>query len=190
MKYSILEIPEIILCEPIIHKDNRGFVYESFKRQSFENFLGYKVNFCQDNISYSKFGVIRGLHTNKPEFSQSKLISVLNGKILDIVVDFRVGSPTFGKHLSIELSNENKKQLFVPSGFLHGFSVLSNEAIVMMKIDRYFQEDTSIGVRYNDKDLSINWRIQKKFQILSNSDLNLETFNKISSPFKYNLHQK
>ena len=112
MKYSRLEIPEVVLCEPLVHNDNRGFVYESYKKKSFEEFLGFEVNFCQDNILYNNYGVIRGLHTNTPLFAQSKLVSVLKGKILDVAVDFRVGSPTFGKSLSLELSSENKKQLF------------------------------------------------------------------------------
>jgi dTDP-4-dehydrorhamnose 3,5-epimerase len=117
---------------------------------------------CQDNISYSKYGVIRGLHTNSLNHTQSKLVSVLKGKILDVAVDFRVESPTFGKVVSAELSCENKKQLFIPTGFLHGFSVLSEDAIVNIKIDRYFASGESIGARYDDEDLSIDWKITKK----------------------------
>lgn len=156
MKYIKLEIPELILCEPTLHRDNRGFVYESFKKEFFNNFLGFEVNFCQDNISFSKYGVVRGLHTNTLNFAQSKLISVLEGKIHDVAVDFRVGSPTFGKAISIELSSENNKQLFIPRGFLHGFSVLSQSALVMIKIDRYFANGESIGVKYNDEKLNID----------------------------------
>ena len=121
MNYKRTEISDIIVCESKIHEDNRGFVYESFKKESFEDFLGFNVDFCQDNISYSKYGVIRGLHTNTLNYAQSKLVSVLQGKILDVAVDFRVGSPTFAKYISMELSSENKKQLFIPRGFLHGF---------------------------------------------------------------------
>ena len=129
MTYKRLEIPELVLCEPTFHEDNRGFVFESFKKESFEDFLGFKVDFSQDNISYSKYGVVRGLHTNALTYSQSKLVNVLKGKILDVAVDFRVGSPSFGKVISIELKSEENKQLFIPRGFLLGLSVLSKDAL-------------------------------------------------------------
>lgn len=186
MNYKRTQIPEIIVCEPIIHSDDRGFVYESYKKESLENLLGFNVDFCQDNISYSKYGVIRGLHTNTLNYVQSKLVSVLQGKILDVAVDFRVGSPTFGKYISIELSSENKKQLFIPRGFLHGFSVLSNDAIVNIKIDRYFASDQSIGIKYDDKYLNIDWKIPKECVILFSGDKKLLNFNDNSSPFDYN----
>ena len=185
MKYTRLEIPHLILCEPKIHEDNRGFVFEAFKKDSFNNFLGFEVNFCQDNISYSKYGVIRGLHTNTLDFSQSKLVSVLQGKILDVAVDFRVGSPSFGKVVSMELNSEENKQLFIPRGFLHGFSILSEDALVMIKIDRYFASGESIGIKYDDEDLAIDWKIDKKFVILSEADKKLSNFKDIKSPFIY-----
>ncbi|RBQ30927.1 dTDP-4-dehydrorhamnose 3,5-epimerase [Arcobacter sp. FW59] len=185
MNYKRLEIPELILCEPTFHKDNRGFVFESFKKESFDNFLGFNVDFCQDNISYSKYGVIRGLHTNSLNFAQSKLISVLKGKILDIAVDFRVGSPTFSKFVSVELSSEENKQFFIPRGFLHGFSVLSEDALVMIKIDRYFAQGESIGVRYDDEDLNIDWRVKKELITLSDSDKKLSNFKDVNSSFIY-----
>ena len=186
MNYKRLEIPELILCEPKLHEDNRGFVFESFKKKSFNLFVGFEVDFCQDNISYSKYGVIRGLHTNTLDFAQSKLVSVLQGKILDVAVDFRVGSPSFGKVVCIELDSVENKQLFIPRGFLHGFSVLSQDAIVNIKIDRYFAAGQSIGVRYDDEYLNIDWKIPKELQILSNVDKKLLNFNDISSPFDYN----
>ena len=185
MTYKRLEIPELVLCEPTFHKDNRGFVFESFKKESFEDFLGFKVDFSQDNISYSKYGVVRGLHTNTLDFSQSKLVSVLQGKILDVAVDFRVGSPSFGKVVSVELNSEENKQLFIPRGFLHGFSVLSEDAIVNIKIDRYFAAGESIGVKYDDKDLSIDWKISAKDIILSKVDIELKLFKDVISPFDY-----
>lgn len=185
MNYKILEIPELILCEPKFHKDNRGFVFESFKKESFDNFLGFNVDFCQDNISYSKYGVIRGLHTNTLDYAQSKLVSVLKGKILDVAVDFRVGSPTFGKFVSIELNSEENKQLFIPRGFLHGFSVLSKDALVMIKIDRYFTLGESIGVKYDDEDLNIDWKIKKESVIVSEADKNLLAFKDTKSSFIY-----
>lgn len=186
MKYSRLEIPELILCEPKINEDNRGFVYESFKKESFNDFLGFDVDFCQDNLSYSKYGVIRGLHTNTLNHAQSKLISVLKGKILDVAVDFRIGSPTYGKSIAIELSCENHKQFFIPRGFLHGFSILSEDAVVLIKIDRYFAEGESIGVKYDDENLDIDWKIPKDLEILSDGDKKLLNFNSFSSPFNYN----
>lgn len=130
--------------------------------------------------------MIRGLHTNTVNFAQSKLVSVLKGKILDVIVDFRVGSPSFGKSISIELGEDNKKQLFVPRGFLHGFSVLSEDSIVMIKIDRYFASGESIGVKYDDEDLNIDWKIEKKNVILSKGDKELGSFIESLSPFLYN----
>lgn len=185
MRYKRLEIPELILCEPTLYKDNRGFVYEAFKKESFDEFVGFEVDFCQDNISYSKYGVIRGLHTNSFNYAQSKLVSVLQGKILDVAVDFRIGSPTFGQAISVELDNTENKQLFIPRGFLHGFSVLSEDAIVNIKIDRYFAAGESIGVKYDDKDLSIDWKISAKDIILSKADIELKLFKDVISPFDY-----
>lgn len=185
MNYKRLEIPDLVLCEPTFHKDNRGFVYESFKKDSFNNFLGFEVDFCQDNISYSTYGVIRGLHTNTLIYSQSKLVNVLKGKILDVAVDFRIGSPSFGKTVSIELNSEKNKQLFIPRGFLHGFSVLSKDALVMIKVDRYFALGESIGVRYNDEDLNIDWKIKKESVIVSEADKNLLAFKDTKSLFVY-----
>lgn len=185
MKYTKLEISDVVLCEPLLHNDNRGFVYESYKKVTFNDFLGFEVNFCQDNILYNNYGVIRGLHTNTPSFVQSKLISVLKGQILDVAVDFRIGSPTFGKSVSVELSSKNKKQLFVPKGFLHGFSVLSSDAIVMIKIDNYLANGQSIGIKYDDDFLNIDWKIQKEKVILSDSDNKLSKFKEILSPFNY-----
>ena len=185
MRYKRLEIPELVLCEPTLHKDNRGFVFEAFKKESFDEFVGFEVDFCQDNISYSKYGVIRGLHTNSLNHAQSKLVSVLQGKILDVAVDFRVGSPTFGRAISVELDSCENKQLFIPRGFLHGFSVLSQDAIVNIKIDRYFASSESIGVRFDDKDLAINWNLRNKDIILGEGDKNLKSFKELKSPFTY-----
>ncbi|MCT7574632.1 dTDP-4-dehydrorhamnose 3,5-epimerase [Aliarcobacter butzleri] len=185
MNYERLEIPDLVLCEPKIHEDNRGFVFEAFKKESFNNFLGFEVNFCQDNISYSKYGVIRGLHTNTLNYAQSKLVSVLQGRILDVAVDFRVGSPNFGKFICVELDSMKNKQLFIPRGFLHGFSVLSKDALVMIKIDRYFALGESIGVKYDDEDLNIDWKIKKESVIVSEADKNLLAFKDTKSPFIY-----
>jgi len=185
MYYTRLDIPELILCEPILHEDNRGLVFEAFKKESFDDFLGFNVKFCQDNISHSKYGVIRGLHANTLDFAQSKHVSILEGKILDVAVDFRVGSPTFGKVVCVELDSVENKQLFVPRGFLHGFSVLSDKAIVNIKIDRYFAAGQSVGVRFDDKDLNIDWKINQTDIILSEADMNLCLFKDAISPFNY-----
>lgn len=181
MMYERLSITEVVLCTPILHKDNRGYVYESFKEESFCTFLEFNIHFCQDNISWSQKNVIRGLHTNTPHFAQSKLISVLKGAILDVAVDFRVGSPTFKKYVAVALNSQTNQQLFIPRGFLHGFSVLSEEAFVMIKVDRYFQQGESIDVAYNDQELKIDWRVVDP--ILSPADLLLPPLHSLSSPF-------
>lgn len=181
MTYERLSIPDVVLCTPTLHKDNRGYVYESFKEKSFCEFLGYDIHFCQDNVSLSQKNVLRGLHTNTPKHAQSKLISVLKGSILDVAVDFRIGSPTFKKYVAVELDSENNQQLFVPRGFLHGFSVLSEEALVMIKVDCYFAQGESIGVAYDDKELNIEWRVVDP--ILSMADSLLPTLYDVTSPF-------
>ena len=185
MRYKRLEIPELILCEPTLHRDHRGFVLEAFKKESFDEFVGFEVDFCQDNISYSKYGVIRGLHTNSLNHAQSKLVSVLQGKILDVAVDFRVGSPTFGRAISVELDSIENKQLFIPRGFLHGFSVLSEDAIVNIKIDRYFASGESIGIKYDDEYLCIDWGLKSENIIISEFDKMLLSLKEVISPFIY-----
>lgn len=183
MTYERLSIPDVVLCTPTLHKDNRGYVYESFKEKSFCEFLGYDIHFCQDNISLSQRNVIRGLHTNTPHFAQSKLISVLKGSIFDVAVDFRVGSPTFKKYVAVELNSQTNQQLFVPRGFLHGFSVLNEEALVMIKVDRYFAQGESIGVAYSDQELKIDWKVVDP--VLSLADSLLPPLHALSSSFKY-----
>lgn len=186
MKYSKTLLEGVIICEPDIHLDKRGYFYESFKDIELSDFLGYKVNFCQDNYSFSKYGVIRGLHTNILNYAQSKLVNVLSGEILDVVVDFRKGSKTFGKSFSIKLNDTNKKQVYVPKGFLHGFSVLSKDgANVNIKIDDYFAPNASIGVKYNDALLNIDWELPFEDISLSDADNILNDFNKVDSPFIY-----
>ena len=183
MTYERLSIPDVVLCTPTLHKDNRGYVYESFKEKSFCEFLGYDIHFCQDNISLSQRNVIRGLHTNTPHFAQSKLISVLKGSIFDVAVDFRVGSPTFKKYVAVELNSQTNQQLFIPRGFLHGFSVLNEEALVMIKVDRYFAQGESIGVAYSDQELKIDWKVVDP--VLSLADSLLPPLHALSSSFKY-----
>ena len=144
MKFKRLQIPDIILCEPIVHKDNRGYFTEFFRKDKLEKYLGYKINFCQANESKSSYGVLRGLHYQINPYAQTKLVKVVSGKILDVVVDLRKDSSTFGKHISVELSAENKKSLFIPKGFAHGFLVLSEYATVNYKLDKYCRFDFEI----------------------------------------------
>lgn len=164
------------IIEPTIFKDGRGSFFECYNQQVFEEKTGVIVNFVQDNQSISQRGALRGLHIQKGEFAQAKLVRVIQGKILDIVVDVRENSSTFGKHFSIELSGENNKQLFVPRGFLHGFSVLENNTIFSYKCDNYYDKASEDGVIYNDKDLGIDWLLEKEEIILSEKDTKLRNF--------------
>lgn len=176
MKYTRLEIPEIVLCEPEVHFDNRGYFIEAYRHESLETYLGYPINFCQENETKSSYGVIRGLHYQQAPFGQSKLVRVTHGAVLDVVVDVRKNSRTFGKHISIEISAENKKQLFIPAGFAHGFITLSSEAIFVYKVDIYYNEDSERGISFDDKDLAINWRLNREDFKLSKKDINQTLF--------------
>ena len=177
MKFINCTIPGLIICEPKKIKDKRGFFTESFRKDLFEKFYGNKINFCQENLSESSYGVLRGLHFQKEPYAQSKLISVLKGKILDVVVDIRKNSKFYGKHFSIELNETNNKQLFVPKGFAHGFVVLSKLARVSYKVDNYYNLSSQDGFRYNDPELNINWKIDEKSIIINKKDLNYSDFN-------------
>jgi len=169
-------IPDILLIEPVIHSDERGYFVETFKQKLLDEALGYKVNFIQDNESKSTSkGVLRGLHYQLPPYTQSKLVRVIKGEVLDVVVDIRRNSPTFGKHISVKLSEKNKRQLFVPGGFAHGFIVLSDEAIFAYKVDAYYSAEHEEGIAYNDKDIDIDWRFLDKEIILSKADQNYST---------------
>ena len=165
------------VIEPKIFEDERGYFFESFNKKEFEEKIGKKINFVQDNQSFSKRGVIRALHMQKGEYTQAKLVRVIKGKILDIVVDVRKNSETFGKHFSIELSGKNKKQLFIPRGFLHGFSCLEDNTIVTYKCDNYYNKQAEVGVRYDDKSLGIDWGTFEEEILLSHKDRNLLNFS-------------
>lgn len=168
------------VIEPEVYNDTRGLFFESFSKKIFKEKTGLEIDFVQDNISISKYGVIRGLHIQKEPFGQSKLIKVVTGKILDVVVDIRKDSSTFGNHFSIELSAENNKQLFIPKGFLHGFSSLANNTIVSYKCDSYYNSSSEDGVIYNDTQLNINWKLKKEEIILSGKDKLLLPFNRLN----------
>tara|TARA_B100000767_G_scaffold3667_1_gene3471 strand:+ start:92 stop:634 length:543 start_codon:yes stop_codon:yes gene_type:complete len=180
MKISKTFIKDLLVVEPQLFKDDRGFFYESYNKNNLDKVIN--VFFVQDNESKSNRGVIRGLHFQKPPHAQTKLVRCVSGEILDIAVDLRKNSKTYGKSFSIELSSENNKQLFVPKGFAHGFQVLSETAIVNYKVDEYYNPDSDSGLIWNDKDLSIDWNLDIK-PILSDKDLKLDLFKNLKSPF-------
>jgi|TARA_R110002110_G_scaffold46388_21_gene140264 dTDP-4-dehydrorhamnose 3,5-epimerase len=166
-----------LILEPNLFHDERGYFFESFNRRFFNEAIGEEVDFIQDNQSFSKRGALRGLHFQKGEFSQAKLVRVIQGEVLDIVVDIRQGSPTFGRNFSIVLSEENKKQLFIPRGFAHGFAVLSKEAQFFYKCDNYYNKASEGGIAYNDPVLNIDWNLDKEDIIVSEKDLELPSFS-------------
>ena len=176
MKFTRLKIPDVILCEPAIYGDDRGFFMESFRDDKLTEFLGYKIDFCQDNESKSSFGVLRGLHYQLPPFAQTKLVRVIEGAVWDIAVDIRNGSPTFGQHVALELTGDNKKQLLIPRGFAHGFVVLSETARFAYKVDNYYSPEHDRGIAYNDAQLHIDWKLPANNLILSPKDTQQPAF--------------
>jgi len=180
MKINKTFIEDLLIIEPQLFKDDRGFFYESYNKNNLDKVIN--VVFVQDNESKSYKGVVRGLHFQRPPFEQAKLVRCVSGKIFDVAVDLRKNSKTYGNFFSIELSSENNKQLFVPKGFAHGFQVLSEIAIVNYKVDEYYNPDSDSGLIWNDKDLSIDWNLDLK-PILTKKDLKLITFKELKSPF-------
>jgi dTDP-4-dehydrorhamnose 3,5-epimerase len=169
MAFYQTDLPGILIFEPTVFEDSRGYFYESYNEKVFQS-AGINLCFVQDNQSSSSYGVIRGLHYQLPPNAQSKLVRALYGTILDVAVDIRKGSPTYGKVFSIELSAQNKKQLFIPKGFAHGFSVLSEKAEVLYKCDAFYNKESDAGICYNDPDLDIDWGIPKDKSIISDKD--------------------
>lgn len=169
MKFINTEIEGVVIVEPKIFEDNRGYFFESYNENEFIA-NGIANKFVQDNESRSTYGVIRGLHSQKGKYSQAKLVRVLEGKILDVVVDIRVDSKTFGKHIAVELSAENKRQLFIPRGFVHGFSVLSETATFCYKCDNFYNKDAEFTIPFNDKEINIDWKIPLDKAIVSQKD--------------------
>lgn len=162
-------IPGVLVLEPRIFGDSRGYFFESFSRREFVQKV-METEFVQDNESRSSYGVIRGLHFQKPPFAQSKLVRVVEGAVLDVAVDIRRGSPTFGRHVAVELSGENHRQVFIPRGFAHGFSVLSESVVFQYKCDNFYAPDSEGALAWNDPDLGIDWRIPPEKAILSDKD--------------------
>ena len=167
------------VLSPKVFDDGRGYFFESFNKKEFEKVIGHKIEFVQDNQSYSKKGVLRGLHFQKGEFAQAKLVRVLSGKVLDVAVDLRKDSQTYGQHFSIELSSENKKQLFIPRGFAHGFVVLSDQAHFFYKCDNYYNKEAEGGIVYNDSKLGMDWKIPINKIKASEKDLILPAFENV-----------
>jgi len=172
----------LVVLKPTIFKDNRGYFMESYNQKNINKLVG-NVNFVQDNESESSRGVLRGLHFQKPPYAQAKLVRCLKGSVLDVVLDLRKDSKTYGIFETILLTEENKKQLFIPKGFAHGFVVLSETAIFSYKVDNYYNPDSESGILWNDLDLNIDWKINKKEIIVSEKDKSLPTFNNTINPF-------
>tara|TARA_B100001093_G_scaffold336487_1_gene321345 strand:- start:13646 stop:14200 length:555 start_codon:yes stop_codon:yes gene_type:complete len=184
MKFIETKIPGLIIIEPSVFGDDRGYFLESFNLEKFQKNVS-PIKFVQDNESKSSKGVLRGLHFQKPPFAQAKLVRCIEGKVIDVAVDIRKESPTYGEHVSVELSGENKRQLFVPRGFAHGFSVLSETAVFAYKVDNTYAPEYDDGIKYDDEKLNINWGLKEDNIQLSEKDRILKTFNDLVSPFKF-----
>ncbi len=182
MKFIETKIEDLIIIEPTVFGDKRGYFLESYNLDKFKESVG-KVPFVQDNESKSSKGVLRGLHFQKPPFDQSKLVRCIEGKVLDVAVDIRNGSKTYGQHIAIELSSENKKQLFVPRGFAHGFLVLSESAVFTYKVDNFYAPDYDSGICWNDPTLNIPWGVNESEILVSEKDSKLSFFSDFKSPF-------
>lgn len=184
MAFHTCNLKGLIVVEPKVFEDSRGHFFESYNKELFQK-NGVTADFVQDNQSSSAYGVIRGLHFQLNPFAQAKLVRVLEGIILDVAVDIRKNSPTFGQHFAIELSAENKKQLFLPAGFAHGFSVLSERAIVLYKCDAFYNKASEGGIRYDDKDLDIDWKVASSKAVISDKDMQLPLLSNAISNFEY-----
>ena len=182
MKFIKTKISDVIIIEPTVFGDNRGYFLESYNKKKFEEVVG-KTSFVQDNESKSSKGVLRGLHFQKPPFEQAKLVRCIEGEVLDVAVDIRKNSKTYGEHVAVLLSGENKRQLFVPRGFAHGFIVLSESATFAYKVDNTYAPDHDAGIRWNDKELNIQWDMEDSKVLVSAKDAELPFFLEFKSPF-------
>lgn len=185
------DIEGVLIIEPRVFDDARGYFFESFSQREFDDkvapILGHSVHFVQDNESMSSYGVMRGLHFQRPPFTQSKLVRCVKGAVLDIAVDIRKGSPTFGRHVAVELTEDNHRQFFVPRGFAHGFAVLSDTAIFQYKCDEFYHPEADGGISIQDLSLGIDWRIPAEKAILSEKDTKHPTLAEFDSPFNINI---
>jgi dTDP-4-dehydrorhamnose 3,5-epimerase len=184
MPFIPTTIPGLIIIDPVVFEDSRGYFFESYNEKVFQE-NNIHVSFVQDNQSRSSYGVIRGLHYQRPPYAQTKLVRVFSGAIIDLVVDLRTGSPTFGESFSIELSSENRKQLLIPKGFAHGFSVISPFAEVIYKCDEYYYRESEAGIRYDDPELAIDWMIPPGKEIISDKDKLLPLFTEYAGEFTF-----
>lgn len=170
MKVINTDIPGLLILEPVIHGDARGYFFEAFNQKDFDEAVGVHVTFVQDNESKSSYGVLRGLHFQKGDHAQAKLVRVVSGRVLDVAVDMRPGSPTFGRHVSVELTGENHRMFFIPRGFAHGFSVLSEEAVFQYKCDNFYCPESEGGIAWDDPSLGIDWQLPAEAVKLSDKD--------------------
>lgn len=177
-------IEGVVIIEPKVFKDQRGYFFESFSQREFEAKVR-KINFVQDNESMSSYGVMRGLHFQRPPYTQSKLVRCVKGKVLDVAVDIRKGSPTYGQHVAVELSEDNHRQFFVPRGFAHGFAVLSDTAVFQYKCDNFYAPQADGGISIKDESLGIDWKIPTDMVILSEKDTLHSCLKDFDSPFSY-----
>ena len=185
MNFIRTNIPDVIIIEPTVHGDHRGYFVETFRADKLEAFLGYKLNFGQDNESKSSKGVLRGLHYQLPPHAQTKLVRVISGRVLDVAVDIRKNSPTFGQHVAVELTADNKKQLLVPRGFAHGFVVLEDDTIFAYKVDNYYSPECDRGIAFNDPALNIDWMLKTEELKLSAKDTTQPKLNETNDLFEF-----
>lgn len=185
MNFIRTNIPDVIIIEPKVHGDERGYFVETFRADKLEEFLGYKINFCQDNESKSSRGVLKGLHYQLHPAAQTKLVRVIQGRVLDVAVDIRKNSPTFGQHVSVELSSENKRQLLVPRGFAHGFVVLEDDTVFAYKVDNYYSPENDRGIAFDDEALGIDWVVPHHELNLSAKDKTQPKLSETNDLFEY-----
>ena len=188
MQFTRTNISDVIIIEPKVHGDDRGYFVETFRADKLEDFLGFKLNFGQDNESKSSKGVLRGLHYQLPPFAQTKLVRVIQGRVLDVAVDIRKNSPTFGQYVAVELSAENKKQLLVPRGFAHGFVVLEDDTIFAYKVDNYYSPQCDRGIAFDDESLNIDWILNKEELKLSDKDTKQPKLNETNDLFEFGVN--
>lgn len=188
MKFQRTFLEDVIVIEPQVHGDSRGYFMETFRQDKLEEFLGHKLNFCQDNESKSSKGVLRGLHYQLHPAAQTKLVRVIQGSVLDVAVDIRIGSPTFGEHFTVELSEKNKKQLLIPRGFAHGFVVLEEDTIFAYKVDNYYSPQNDRGIAFDDINLNINWVLKREELKLSDKDTKQPKLHETNDLFEYGVN--
>lgn len=188
MTFTRTAIPDVVIIEPKVHGDSRGYFVETFRQDKLEEFLGYQINFCQDNESKSSKGVLRGLHYQLPPHAQTKLVRVIYGRVLDVAVDIRKNSPTFGNYVAVELSGENKKQLLIPRGFAHGFVVLEDDTVFAYKVDNYYSPECDRGIAFDDKNLNIDWILNHNELNLSAKDTKQPKLNETNDLFEFGVN--